>query len=129
MGAMRICASALLLSMGASVLAQVPDQPFASYWFPNDLLTWSPDSDPDAPFNRSNTPLALRFFNPDLNVNAHARPNEAGVMALSAFGPTSRNPSQGSLSLPACRFTACCSAIASFTETRHPRFVAPLGWQ
>ena len=99
MGAMRICAGALLVSVGASVLAQVPDQPFASYWFPNDLLTWSPDSDPDAPFNRSNTPLALRFFNPDLNVNAHARPNEAGVMALSAFGPTSRNPSQGSLSI------------------------------
>ena len=99
MGAMRICAAALLLSTGVSALAQVPDQPFASYWFPNDLLAWTPDSDPDAPFNRSNTPLAIRFSNPDLNVNAHARPNEARVMALSAFGPTSRNPSQGSLSI------------------------------
>jgi mannosyl-glycoprotein endo-beta-N-acetylglucosaminidase len=82
-----------------AALAQAPDQPFASYWFPNDLPAWSPDSDDDAAFNRSNTPLAARVFNPDLNVNPHARPNEAGVMALSAFGPTSRNPSQGSLSI------------------------------
>jgi mannosyl-glycoprotein endo-beta-N-acetylglucosaminidase len=79
--------------------AQAPDQPFASYWFPNDLLGWSPELDEDAAFNRSNTPLAARVFNPDLNVNPHAHPNEAGVMALSGFGPTSRNPSQGSLSI------------------------------
>jgi len=90
---------AVTIACARAALAQAPDQPFASYWFPNELLAWSPDSDPDAAFNRSNTPLATRFFNPDLNVNAHAHPNEAGVMVLSAFGPTSRNPSQGSLSM------------------------------
>src|SRR5258708_822108 len=96
----RVLMSLVVTLAGARApLAQAPDQPFASYWFPNDLLAWSPDSDPDAAFNRSNTPLVTRFFNPDLNVNAHAHPNEAGVMVLSAFGPTSRNPSQGSLSM------------------------------
>ena len=85
----RVLMSLVVTLAGAGApLAQAPDQPFASYWFPNELLAWSPDSDPDAAFNRSNTPLATRFFNPDLNVNAHAHPNEAGVMVLSAFGPT-----------------------------------------
>src|SRR5712692_7391621 len=61
---------AVTIACARAALAQAPDQPFASYWFPNELLAWSPDSDPDAAFNRSNTPLATRFFNPDLNVNA-----------------------------------------------------------
>src|SRR5262249_32445339 len=99
---MRRCLGALIslavTATGVGAALAQADQPFASYWFPNELLAWSPDSDPDAAFNRSNTPLAPRFFNPDLNVNAHAHPNEASVMTLSAFGPTSRNPSQGSLS-------------------------------
>lgn len=25
------------------------DQPFASYWFPLEILSWSPSTDPDAP--------------------------------------------------------------------------------
>ena len=29
------------------------DQPFASYWFPLEILNWSPSTDPDAPYNRS----------------------------------------------------------------------------
>jgi len=84
--------------MVPSGFAQVPGQPFASYWFPNDLLNWDPSSDPDATFNRSNTPLAGRFMNPDLNVNPHAHSNEGRVMSLVGFHATSNNPSQGSLS-------------------------------
>ena len=75
------------------------DQPYASYWFPNDLLTWSPASDPDAAFNRSHTPLRDRFLSPETQVNAHARPLEAGISPLSIFGATSFNPSQGSLGM------------------------------
>ncbi|MEM7582058.1 MAG: glycoside hydrolase [Acidobacteriota bacterium] len=74
------------------------DQPFASFWFPNELLTWDPATDPDAPFNRSAVPLQTRFLNPALQVNSHARPGEARVSALSIMNPsTSNNPSQGSL--------------------------------
>ncbi len=81
------------------------DQPFASFWFPNELLSWNPDLDPDAPFNRSAIPLQGRFRNPALQVNPHARPNAAQVVALSIMNPsTSNNPSQGSLRFDAFTF-------------------------
>ena len=79
--------------------AALPGQPFASYWHPSTLLAWDPAADPDAPFNRANTPIAAQFLNPALNVNAHARPNEARVTSLAAFASTSGNPSQGGLSM------------------------------
>ncbi len=81
------------------------DQPFASFWFPNELLTWDPATDPDAPFNRSAIPLQSSFRNPALQVNSHARPGEAQVVALSIMNPsTSNNPSQGSLRFDAFTF-------------------------
>ncbi len=74
-----------------------PDQPYASFWFPNDLLSWDPNADPDAPFNRSGVELQTRFRNPALQVNVNARQNEAQVVAISIMNPsTSNNPSQGS---------------------------------
>lgn len=73
------------------------NQPFASYWFPNELLTWDPGTDPDAPYNRGTVPLATRFTNPATNVNSHARDGEAVISSLSIMYPsTSNNPSQGS---------------------------------
>jgi len=89
---------ALVLLAFAATCARadnLPGQPFVSYWYPSTILTWDPASDPDAPFNRSNVPLAPRFQNPDFNVNAHAHPDEARISALVAFAPTSFNPSQG----------------------------------
>jgi len=79
------------------------DQPFVSYWFPNDLLAWSPATDPDAPYNRSVTPLRDRFLNA-VQVNTHARPNEARICPLDIFWATSGNPSQGSLDVNAFVF-------------------------
>ncbi|GJM44947.1 MAG: hypothetical protein DHS20C21_17890 [Gemmatimonadota bacterium] len=73
------------------------NQPFASYWFPNELLAWSPGSDPDAPYNRGSVPLATRFTNPSTQVNPNARDGEGGVATLPIMYPsTSSNPSQGS---------------------------------
>ncbi|MES2459283.1 MAG: glycoside hydrolase [Armatimonadota bacterium] len=72
-----------------------PGQPFAPHWFPNDLLKWTATADPDAEYNRSRVPLATRFHNPKTQVNSHARPGEARIASLAAFGPTSKNPSQG----------------------------------
>lgn len=71
-------------------------QPFAAYWHPHTLLKWNPQSDPDAAYNRSGVRLVGRFHNPATQANSHARANEARVVALAAFGPTSFNPSQGS---------------------------------
>ena len=75
------------------------DQPFASYWFPLEILYWSPSTDPDAPYNRSGVPLKSKFVDTVTVVNLNARVNEARVNPLSAFAPTSDNPSQGSLSI------------------------------
>lgn len=68
-------------------------QPQSSYWFPETLLNWSPDNDPDAVFNRSTIPLANREVL--YKVNNHAQ-SDAKVVALSALNPnTSGVPSQG----------------------------------
>ena len=72
------------------------DQPFASYWFPLDLLNWNPTTDPDAPYNRSGVPLKDKYVDSLTIVNSNARVNEARVNPLAAFAPTSDNPSQGS---------------------------------
>lgn len=91
----------VLISLCSAAVAFAGDfpanQPFASYWFPNELLSWSPDSDPDAPYNRSTVPLQDRFLFPGSEVNTHARAGKAEIVALSIMYPsTSFNPSQGS---------------------------------
>ena len=75
------------------------DQPFASYWFPLEILSWSPTTDPDAPYNRSGVLLKNKYVDSITIVNPNARVNEARVNPLSAFAPTSDNPSQGSLNI------------------------------
>jgi len=82
-------------------------QPYASYWFPDSLpdgdpapgvtwrslASWSPDTDPDLPFNAATVPLARRFT--PTPVNPTARAGQARIQALVSFAPTSGNPSQG----------------------------------
>ena len=75
------------------------DQPFASYWFPLEILSWSPATDPDAPYNRSGVELKNKYADSITIVNSNARFNEGKVNPLSAFAPTSNNPSQGSLDI------------------------------
>ncbi|NUR91054.1 MAG: glycoside hydrolase, partial [Nonomuraea sp.] len=72
-------------------------QPYASYWYPATILDWDPATDPDARFNRSRVPLRPRIQDPALKANANARAGEGRVASLVSFGPTSNNPSQGSL--------------------------------
>lgn len=69
-------------------------QPYAPHWFPNELLEWTPGSDPDAEFNRSDTALSARVQDELTGANPDAAARN--VMALSVFGDTSGNPSQGS---------------------------------
>ena len=90
------------LQLGFALPATIP--PYVSSWHPEYLLNWTPASDPNAAFNRSNVPLAARFspteavspLNTAFNVNAHARPGEGKIATLTGF-PTRRNPSQGTL--------------------------------
>ena len=75
------------------------DQSFASYWFPLEILSWSPSNDPDATYNRSGVTLKTKYVDSVTVVNPNARVNKAKVNPLSAFAPTSDNPSQGSLNI------------------------------
>jgi len=92
----------LLLAAAATgmVSAQdLPGQPYASYWFPNELLNWSPAGDEDAPYNRSSIELADRTYG-DTQCNIHATIDQGGVGVLSIMNPsTSYNPSQGGLGI------------------------------
>ena len=60
------------------------------------ILSWSPSTDPDAPYNRSGVSLKNKYVDSATTVNPNARVNEAKINPLSAFAPTSDNPSQGS---------------------------------
>lgn len=69
-------------------------QPHSSYWYPDTLLEWSPQTDKDAPFNRSSVKLNTeRVQGHKVNPNAKTEPK---VMALaSMYKSTSGAPSQG----------------------------------
>ncbi|MDB6019542.1 MAG: Mannosyl-glycoprotein endo-beta-N-acetylglucosaminidase [Pedosphaera sp.] len=60
------------------------------------LLSWSPTNDANARYNRSSVSLAPRISNPALNVNSHARTNEAKVMTLVSFNSYSTGSAEGS---------------------------------
>lgn len=50
----------------ATAVGLVAQQPYSGCWFLNEVLDWTPDSDPDAKFNRSRVPMAERFTEPEL---------------------------------------------------------------
>ncbi|WP_449621786.1 endo-beta-N-acetylglucosaminidase [Robertmurraya sp. Marseille-Q9965] len=80
----------LIIIFPGTSLAKTPE---SSYWYPETLLNWSPDSDPDAKYNKSTVPLAEREVL--FNVNDTAQ-SEAKLVALSALNPTTSGvPSQG----------------------------------
>ncbi|HPZ18060.1 MAG TPA: discoidin domain-containing protein [Fervidobacterium sp.] len=67
--------------------------PESSYWYPNDLLDWSPSDDPDAVYNVSKIPLKPRVAGPKISSYAS---QDAKIVALSIMNSsTSGMPSQG----------------------------------
>jgi endo-beta-N-acetylglucosaminidase D len=72
-------------------------QPYAPVWFPETLLSWNPDSDPDALYNRSRVPLAQRAWDERYRANQYARANQGDILPMATFHITARNPSQGSV--------------------------------
>lgn len=68
--------------------------PMVPYWFPQDLLKWSPSSDQQAPFNKATVPLAGREQGTKSNEN---QSTEGHVISLSIVNQnTSGNVPQGS---------------------------------
>ncbi|GLC30877.1 endo-beta-N-acetylglucosaminidase [Clostridium omnivorum] len=78
-------------------------QPLASYWFPEELLKWSPSTDKDAKFNRGTVPLQKRVKGNKLN---STQSDKAKVVSLAiANEHTSSTPSQGSNKFENYNFT------------------------
>ncbi|KPV59697.1 endo-beta-N-acetylglucosaminidase [Paenibacillus sp. A3] len=81
--------SCLVFAAGAQAA-----QPHSSYWFPEDLLRWTPQGDKDAEFNRSTIALQDRFTGYQVNKHATVEPKVAALSAMNR--QTSGVPSQGS---------------------------------
>lgn len=72
------------------------NQPESSYWFPEDLLAWDFDKDPDAKYNVSTEPLAERVDKKALPKSNETQNPEMKVAALSIMNSsTSGNSPRG----------------------------------
>lgn len=89
---LKAALSAILMS----VLPGMAQQPYGGCWHPTDIYNWSPETDPDAKFNRAKVPLANRFKEPEL-MKANARQFYEGQVcnATILFNMCSMCPSQG----------------------------------
>lgn len=94
--AVLICLTVLVV--GAKINAQGvqygDNQPYSSYWFVEELLQWSVESDKEAKFNISQVALLDRFLNDSTDLNDNA-PKIPGIIALMAPHTTNFHPSQG----------------------------------
>lgn len=90
-GATPIIGHALLES--DQKIQEETGQPFSSYWYPKELLAWSPNNDKDAKFNIGTVPLQVRTKG---DVVKNSQDDEAKVISLAiANKTTSSTPSQG----------------------------------
>jgi len=94
MRTLLVISATFLAFWTTKLYAQNAHQPYASHWFPKDLMNWSPKSDNNAKFNRSVMPLKKRFVDQatQMNINLSTDPK---IMSLVAAHPTSKHPSQG----------------------------------
>jgi endo-beta-N-acetylglucosaminidase D len=81
------------LSMSTTVSAK---QPYGGCWHPDYVKDWTPESDPDAKFNRAKVPLADRFKEPTTMKANQNQYYEGQVANATILYPTcSMCPSQG----------------------------------
>ncbi len=72
------------------------DQPESSYWFPQQLLEWKADEDPDLAYNVSTVPLAERADREKLQTVNSSQNKDTQVMAISIMNSsTSGNSPHG----------------------------------
>ena len=72
------------------------DQPESSYWFPQQLLEWEPEEDPDLAYNISRVPLAERMDREELTPVNKTQNKDTEVMAISIMNSsTSGNAPRG----------------------------------
>lgn len=80
--------------VASTSIPEIKEAPYASHFFPKELLKWSPETDANASHNRSNVPLAKRVQGSKTNQD---QSTEAKVVSLAITNRnTSGTPSQGS---------------------------------
>lgn len=75
-----------------SLLAQ---QPYGGCWHPQHIINWSPETDPDAKFNRSTVPLKPRFYDDGIKANSNQFYDGKVAACLTMNPMASQTPSQG----------------------------------
>ena len=82
------------------------NQPESPYWFPEDLLAWTPESDADLAYNVSTVPLAERVADDRIVASNDTQNDDTKVMAISIMNSsTSGNAPHGLNSADANTFT------------------------
>lgn len=72
------------------------NQPESPYWFPDDLLTWTPKADKDLTWNKSVVPLAKRVADKAIKPSNGTQNDKTKVMAISIMNSsTSGNAPRG----------------------------------
>lgn len=90
----QLVVSSMLALLAAS--GAYATQPYGGCWHPDDIKNWSPETDPEAKFNRARVPLATRFKEPQLmkaNKNQFYEGQVCNATIL--FNMCSMCPSQG----------------------------------
>lgn len=88
--------SAITVTEESTFDKPMANQPEVPYWFPNDLLEWSPDKDPDAKYNVSTIPLAQRVDREKLTPSNETQNKDMNVVAISIMNSsTSGNAPHG----------------------------------
>ncbi|QTA37692.1 discoidin domain-containing protein [Thermosipho ferrireducens] len=81
----------LLIFVWSTLFSFIPE---SSYWYPNDIVDWSPETDVNAIYNVSHVPLAERVYGEPITKQAR---KDVKIMILSIMNSsTSGMPSQGS---------------------------------
>lgn len=82
----------LIATVTSVVVAQ---QPYGGCWHPDYIKNWTPESDPDAKFNRSTVPLQARFYDDGIKANNYQFYDGKVAACLTMNPMCSQTPSQG----------------------------------
>lgn len=80
------------------------NQPESSYWFPEQLLEWNPEEDPDLAYNISTVPLAQRVDKENLTPVNSTQNKDTEVMAISIMNSSTSGNAPHGLNKVDCNF-------------------------
>ncbi|MDC1105809.1 discoidin domain-containing protein [Prolixibacteraceae bacterium] len=93
-----------LLLVCATILNVAAQQPMGGCWHPEDIKNWTPQSDPEAKFNRSVVPLKERFIDKTTKAGPYNYYDSQVTACLTMNPMCSQTPSQGANSFTGYTF-------------------------